>query len=434
MKKLYFLCLILAFSAHNLLAQSWNALGTNDPGTTVKAIAVSPVDGSIYVAGTFTGVNYIAKKNPTTGALENIGSGTNGPVYTLAFHNNELYVGGNFTNAGGVAVSNVAKVSSSGTWSAVGTGFSAEVYCLYSDGTNLYAGGGFIQNGTASTNLAHIAKWNGSDWAIVGTGTTYTVRAIMMHNSVLYLGTDNISSPVYSFNGSAFTAISGLSGGKVNALASYSSYLYVGGEFTTPTFAAARYNPSTSSWGTISTTFLGSEKINALYTRANVLYIGGVFTNKGVTANANYVAKVLLQGSNPTPLQTIITDNVGGEVFAIGNSNGKVIVGGDLLGTLKHAAITSTTIGIDEISSVVSDIQLYPNPVKDFARIDVHYTQFQKAPEVRIYDMQSRLISLPVEADNKGMESHFTIDCTTLPEGNYLYTIESDGSAIASGI
>ena len=438
MKKIYLLSLIVLFALTKTDAQVWTSLGTNALGTSslnVKALAVSPVDGSIYAGGTFNGtINYIAKRNSASGVWEAIGSSVNGPVYALTFYNNELYVGGVFTTAGGNAAKNIAKLSSSGTWSAVGNGVDDQVNCLFvSTNNTLYAGGKFNNNGTATAALAHIAKWNGSDWAAVGNGLSSSIiRTIAEYNSTIYVGTENTATPIYSFNGSSFSAVTSVTGGKVYALATYGNYLYAGGDFSQPTFAATRFNGST--WGTISTTFLASEHISSLYVRAGVLYIGGVFTNKGVTNNANYIAKVLLQGSNPTPLQTILSGNsLGGDVFAINNSNGKVLAGGNFT-TWNNAAITSTTIGVDEITNVVSDLKFYPNPVQSSATLDISFNEFVGSTSISFYDMQSRLITLPVETQNDGTHSRFSIDCSTLPEGNYFYMVSSEGKAVANGM
>jgi hypothetical protein len=44
-------------------------------------------------------------------------------------YNGELYIGGDFTNAGGIVVSNIAKWNGT-TWSALGTGVNDKVYAL----------------------------------------------------------------------------------------------------------------------------------------------------------------------------------------------------------------------------------------------------------------------------------------------------------------
>src|SRR5260370_572219 len=71
-----------------------------------------------------------------------------------------LYAGGQFTTAGGVAANYVAKWDGS-QWSALGSGTDAVVWALtvFDDGTGpaLYAGGTFQRAGDMAVN--HVAKW-----------------------------------------------------------------------------------------------------------------------------------------------------------------------------------------------------------------------------------------------------------------------------------
>ena len=66
-------------------------------------------------------------------------------------------MGGDFTTAGGVTVNNIAKWNGS-TWSALGTGTDDYVVRLAFDSTgSLYAGGNFTTAGGIPAN--YVAKW-----------------------------------------------------------------------------------------------------------------------------------------------------------------------------------------------------------------------------------------------------------------------------------
>ena len=68
-----------------------------------------------------------------------------------------------------MAATNIAAWNGS-AWSALGAGISGhgEVMALAVSGNNLYAGGNFTSaGGVAATN---IAKWNGSAWSALGSG------------------------------------------------------------------------------------------------------------------------------------------------------------------------------------------------------------------------------------------------------------------------
>ncbi|GAC1471130.1 MAG: hypothetical protein PVSMB7_22610 [Chloroflexota bacterium] len=82
-----------------------------------------------------------------------------------------LYVGGTFTAAGGVAANNIAKWDGT-QWSALDSGTDWEVYALtvFDDGTGpaLYAGGSFTMAGGEPAK--RIAKWDGTTWTALDGG------------------------------------------------------------------------------------------------------------------------------------------------------------------------------------------------------------------------------------------------------------------------
>ena len=139
--------------------------------------------GNLYAGGWFTtaggvAVNHIAKWDGSTWSA--LGSGLDGGVYALAVDGaGNLYAGGWFHNAGGVAANHIAKWDGS-AWSALGEGMGGDnpyVYALAVDGAgNLYAGGEFATAGGAAAQ--NIAKWDGSTWSPLGSGANESVRAL----------------------------------------------------------------------------------------------------------------------------------------------------------------------------------------------------------------------------------------------------------------
>ncbi len=103
-------------------------------------------------------MNRIAKWNGS--AWTALGTGMNSAVSELAVDGSgNLYAGGSFTTAGGVAANRIAKWNGS-AWSALGTGMNGDVKALAVDGSgNLYAGGGFTTAGGKVSAFA--AKWIG---------------------------------------------------------------------------------------------------------------------------------------------------------------------------------------------------------------------------------------------------------------------------------
>src|SRR5947209_20196705 len=111
---------------------------------------------------------------------------TDSSVYAIAINGSDVYVGGQFTTAGGLAARNIAKWDGTfSPWSALGTGIDNSCCGIYvnalafsSASVSLFAGGIFTGAGSFVAN--NIAQWNGSTgWSPLDTnGTNSTVKAI----------------------------------------------------------------------------------------------------------------------------------------------------------------------------------------------------------------------------------------------------------------
>jgi hypothetical protein len=163
----------------------WSALGTGltNPlnNAVLFALAVAP-NGDVYAGGSFTeaggtAANNVARWNGTTwsalgaGATNGVSNTTNNAsVMALTMAGNDLYVGGQFAQAGGVAANNVARWNGTG-WSPLGISASNGVQgyvaalAVAANG-DVYTGGGFTQAGGIAAN--NVAKWNGTAWSPLG--------------------------------------------------------------------------------------------------------------------------------------------------------------------------------------------------------------------------------------------------------------------------
>lgn len=158
---------------------SWNALGTGVSGglygSSVKALEVGP-DGSLYVGGNFTNAGGVAANRIARwdgSSWHALGSGLSGSgqpmVNALAFgRDGSLYVGGQFTSAGGVAATNIARWDGS-QWYPLGSQMNGtvEVLAVGADGS-LYAGGNFTSVGGVAA--LYLARWDGVAWHPLGSG------------------------------------------------------------------------------------------------------------------------------------------------------------------------------------------------------------------------------------------------------------------------
>lgn len=95
---------------------------------------------------------------------------------------------GRFYYCGGYPANHIAKWDGS-SWAALGSGVSYSVGALVWDGSNLYAGGGFTTAGGNPVN--YIAKWDGNSWSALGSsidGDYVYAEALAWDGNSLYVG------------------------------------------------------------------------------------------------------------------------------------------------------------------------------------------------------------------------------------------------------
>ncbi len=164
----------------------WEAkpVAVNGP---VLALALD-ASGALYAGGTFTQAGNVnaydiarwsehlwQPMQPITPAL----LGLNASVDALALDQaGNLFVGGDFMFAGGLTASHVAKWNGK-NWATLGTGLDGPVYAMAFDhSNNLYVAGSFAHAGGISAN--NVAKWNGRNWMALDTGVNDVVSALVV--------------------------------------------------------------------------------------------------------------------------------------------------------------------------------------------------------------------------------------------------------------
>lgn len=162
--------------------------------------AVLRIGANIYLTGggNFQDmINRIARWDGTN--FSQLSSGLNGTGRALATDGTNLFVGGDFTTAGGVTVNRVAKWDPVGaTWSALNTGTigfnTGGVYALHWDATSssLYAFGTFTTAGGITANRGAVWSSSSSTWSPIG-GT----GASGFNNSVLTMSVDPDNRHIY---------------------------------------------------------------------------------------------------------------------------------------------------------------------------------------------------------------------------------------------
>ena len=102
----------------------------------------------------------------------------NGVVYAIAVDGTDVYVGGNFTDAGGnPEADNIARWDGS-SWHALGTGLKGTVFSIVVSNGQVYAGGRFTDAGENAL-ADHIARWDGHLWQALRTGLNGDVKTIL---------------------------------------------------------------------------------------------------------------------------------------------------------------------------------------------------------------------------------------------------------------
>jgi hypothetical protein len=180
---------------------SWSPLGTGLGGA-VNAMTVYPPGGGELIAsgifsatGSGTVVNRIARWNGTSWLpLGPPGgpAGMNGPVNNITVHNGELIAVGQFTSAGGVAVNNIARWNGM-NWQPLGTGLNANGFGLAVLGNDLYVGGNFTLAGGVP-NTRGVARWDGVNWHAVDGGPLNAVNTLVTYNG------DVVASGLFNTN------------------------------------------------------------------------------------------------------------------------------------------------------------------------------------------------------------------------------------------
>ena len=270
-----------------------------------------------------------------------------GQVLALARMGGYLYAGGVFTNTS-LAITNLAKWDGN-AWSGVGaSGANRAVRDLVTDGTNLYAGGDFTTAGGLATKC--IVKWNGSTWSALGAGVqsfgvsaspTVFKMAIDTKGRLCIAGNFNQvggmgTSHIAIWDGTNWMAAGGKTSkgmthfiGDVQSLLFDGTNLYAGGLFTEAgsnvVDGIAQWDGTNwSSLGTVTTGLFpttGSTQVKALARAGSVLYAGGNFTNiNGATA----LNVAQWNGSAWSPMAS----GLNGSVFTLAMHKGVLYAGG----------------------------------------------------------------------------------------------------------
>ena len=346
---------------------NWSALGSNGAGDgaisgTVYALAVSGTD--LYVGGGFINAggipeaDYVAKWDGTNwSALGNNGVGVGalpsmGFVYDMAVNGTDLYVGGQFTNAAGIAEADYVAKWDGTNWSALGNNgagvgaLNQSVSALAIDGTgNLYVGGGFT-DAAGIAEADKVAKWDGTAWFALGS------------------------------NGAGDGALNDA----VGALAVSGTDLYVGGTFiNAANLAAADY---IAKWDGTNWSALGgaggngslNQSVLSIVVQGTDVFAGGWFQNVNnngtILHAADYVAR--WDGTNWSALGSNGAGNgsIKGNVYAINLLGSDLLVGGEFSNVSNNGVIVPEADYLAAFGTTAAPVDLTPPTVAFVTMVD----------------------------------------------------------------
>jgi len=295
---------------------NWSTIGGGIgyyTGSTAPAVdVITWHNGLLYIGGNFTNAgptpvfNLAVWDGNTWSSVGGGAGGASDTVAALQFIGDDLYAAGQFTTAGGVPALNIAHWNGS-SWSALGSGLkgpagSRPVNALALLGSDLYVTGNFTNAGGQA--MSRVAKWDGGSWSNLGGLNGAGLRAISNSSSIYIAGDFNlaggsvIGDHLIRWDGANWFGVSGKPAQGtytfVQALGFGSDGLYMGGIFltvgTTSAARIARWDGTT--WYPLAEGVSGSFNGNTVIVRAikgqgNNVYIGGGFTTAGTLSVAN---------------------------------------------------------------------------------------------------------------------------------------------------
>lgn len=423
---------------------TWSALGL---GTNDTVFAATVYNSTLRIGGKFTnagglacsrlaGWNGSAWFQMPNGAT----NGANNTVYALTVYNSDLAIGGAFTIVGNnISANRVVRYnSSSGVYTPLGTGIdNNNVYALALFSGQLYVGGSFTSIGSITVN--RIARWSGSNWNTVSSGTNADVKALYVKGSTLVVGGAffNVGNAIAGWNGSSFSTYgSGITGGSatVFAITDWLNVLCAGGSFNNAGLEPVPA-PNIAGYGAIPTAPLLISPPDG----ATGISVNPVMDWSDVSTAANYRLQLSLN-----PGFTSFVLNTGG----ITASTYTIAPPGSLANNTRYYWRVNATSGLgtgpfslvrlfstglvgiintQEIPLEFNLYQNYPNPFNPVTKIrfDLPASQENSGLKLAVYDVSGSVVEELLNTDYTAGKWEIDFDGSNLASGIYFYKIEA---------
>ncbi|RYZ83339.1 MAG: T9SS type A sorting domain-containing protein, partial [Moraxellaceae bacterium] len=367
--------------------------------------------------------NRIARLNAdgTLDATFNVGTGANlGISKVVILPNGKVIIGGDFTTFNNIAINRIARLNSDGsldtTFNTGGAGANASVQSLavQADGKILVGGGFYNFNGVAVTTPLVRLNANGTidssfNMGLGTDGGTVLGLAVQPDGKIILVGgSSTFNNVVVGYivrvnpNGSVDPTWN--PGGTGANYFLYSVKLQadgkilITGDFTSYNGQACRNFVRLNSNGTLDTTFncttLAGGPLNVSVIQNDGKYIIG----GSCTPYNGFTGKGIMRLNTDGSLDTTLIQGTGFDTFVSDlalQPDGKIIVGG---GFISYNGVTrkyitrlngSAILGVNEFNSA-DKVSVYPNPVTDYLKFDLHENITAKSFEV--YDVAGKKV------------------------------------------
>jgi hypothetical protein len=416
----------------------WNALGGGTNGT-VKVL-LRTADDNLLVAGVFTQAGGVAVNNVALwdgSTFSALGSGVTGMITCGAVLGNDIYLGGSgFGGNNDLAHWN----GTAWSYSSVFSGNFAQIFALHVHGGNLYAAG--ATQGFVGTNN-YVQELSGGTWQAVGSNFNGPVTALGSHDGLIVAGGSFTATTGGSSVSAMYVAEFGATGwaqvgdgldGPVNVLLDVDGSLYAGGSMyanVAPLFGLARIGANATAWELLMPGLdsyiavnSGVTEVRALATDGEYVYIGGGFSMTQMTVFGSNIARFEGTADSFTPMADLDSP-----VDALMNDMGGLIAGGSFSqnsGTgLPFLAQAQVSTGIPASVSAQGPA-LFPNPATTKLTVTVQHS-IPANSSLEVVDMQGRpMIKRDLD------QTVTTLDISRLAPAAYIVRTVMDGAATTS--
>lgn len=393
--------------------------------------------GKLYVGGSFKMVdssltaNNIAYVTESGGTYtwHHMGLGVNGPVHAIAAFDNKIFVGGNFSEAGGNPANSIAYWDGA-FWHSAGC-LNGTVYDLAVFENELYAAGQFDM----CTNLIDVnfARWDGNDW-VPYSGVMGIVRTMEVVDNELLLG-GQFNYGIAGKNVVKWDKTNGFqqyANGLENGVRDFVKFgdtVYAVCERTSPVDSSLVNKLNGNTWQPeapyLTSNLVASQakSFNTLCAHNDTLMMGGDFYLVPMVGNIATHCYSLIN-----PAKNANWFNVDSAINTMAVFKGELIAGGKFAygafgwgpGSVRLNGITrkaySSLTSIGDLQNATLELTVYPNPAAASGEVIVR-NNFGSGTLI-ISDIQGKqIVTYPVSS------SKMSVPVSQLAPGSYLFEI-----------